>query len=88
MNRYRRTPEVDEPLTMTADDVIRQLERLGYDRMAGYVSRLANGVADANREKKFVEQQLHEALKRLHEYEPPQRIQTNYLPRSSAESDG
>lgn len=94
MSRYRATPwrrrdNVNEPLTITTEEVVKELERLGYERMAGFVKRLGDGVAKANIEKDRVARSLEDAIARLRKYEPAEPArQPSYLRRPSSESDG
>jgi ribosome-binding protein aMBF1 (putative translation factor) len=72
-----RRSQREEPLTITLDVVVSELERHGCERMAAYVRDLGNGVANANRRRQWAEDDLAKALERLHVHEPPQKPRTD-----------
>jgi hypothetical protein len=68
----------EEPLTITLDVVVSELERHGCERMAAYVRDLGNGVANANRRRQWAEDDLAKAVERLQVYEPVKKERTDY----------
>lgn len=84
----RRSYQRDEPLTITLDVVVRELESLGYERMAAYVRDLGNGVANANRRRQWAEDDLAKVVARLHVYEPPRRDTGDRCGKPGEMSDG
>lgn len=67
----------EEPLTITLDVVVSELERHGCERMAAYVRDLGNGVANANRRRQWAEDDLAKAVERLRVYEPLPKERTD-----------
>jgi hypothetical protein len=68
----------EEPLTITLDVVVSELERHGCERMASFVRDLGNGVANANRRRQWAEDDLAKAVERLRVYEPLPKERTDY----------
>jgi hypothetical protein len=68
----------EEPLTITLDVVVAELEYHGCERMAAYVRDLGNGVANANRRRRWAEDDLAKAVERLRVYEPLPKERTDY----------
>jgi|694.fasta_scaffold61544_2 hypothetical protein len=73
-----RRSQREEPLTITLDVVVSELERHGCERMAAYVRDLGNGVANANRRRQWAEDDLAKAVERLRVYEPLPKERTDY----------
>jgi hypothetical protein len=83
-----RRSQREEPLTITLDVVVSELERHGCERMAAYVRDLGNGVANANRRRQWAEDDLAKAVERLHAYEPPRRDTGDRCGKPGPMSDG
>jgi hypothetical protein len=89
MSRYRQFDNPNDPLTITTEVVVKELERLGYERMAGFVKRLGDGVAAANKDRDRVLETLEKVRARLHQYEPPPPApKPMYAAKASERSDG
>ena len=79
----------EEPLTITARDVIQLLKSTGYERYASYVSMLANDTAQRVAVERHLREQCDALLARLHVYEPPTKRDDDYrYGKPTAMSDG
>ena len=82
-------PRRDEPLTITTEIVVQELRRLGYERMAGFVHRLGDGVVNAERRAQWFHQDAAKLLERLRQYEPaPELRPANRFGKPTEMSDG